>query len=33
MENVSKKDKALQLMKQLDIFEPYIDCLKNDGYV
>lgn len=33
MENVSKKDKALQLMKQLDIFEPYIDGLKNDDYV
>lgn len=33
MENVTKKDKALQLMKQLDIFEPYIDGLKNDGYV
>ena len=33
MENVSKKDKALQLMKQLDIYQPYIDGLKKDGYV
>lgn len=33
MENVSKKDKALELMKQLDIYQPYIDGFKNDGYV
>lgn len=33
MENVSKKDKALELMKKLDIYKPYIDGFKNDGYV
>lgn len=33
MENVSKKDKALELMKQLDIYKPYIDGFKKDGYV
>lgn len=33
MENVSKKDKALELMKQLDIYKPYIDGFKKKGYV
>lgn len=33
MENVSKKDKALELMKQLDIYKPYIDDFKKNGYV
>lgn len=33
MENVSKKDKALELMKQLDIYQPYIDGFKDNGYV
>lgn len=33
MENVSKKDKALELMKQLDIYQPYIDGFKDKGYV
>lgn len=33
MENVSKKDKALELMKQLGIYQPYIDGFKENGYV
>jgi len=33
MENVSKKDKALELLKQLDIYQPYIDGFKENGYV
>ncbi len=33
MENVTKKDKALELMKQLDIYQPYIDGFKKNGYV
>ncbi len=33
MENITKKDKALELMKQLDIYQPYIDGFKDNGYV
>ncbi len=33
MENVSKKDKALELMKQLKLYQPFIEDFKSDGYV
>jgi hypothetical protein len=33
MENVSKKEKALELMKQLKLYQPFIEDFKNDGYV
>lgn len=33
MENVTKKDKALELMKQLKLYKPFIDDFNNDGYV
>ena len=33
MEQVTKKDKALELMKKLDIYKPYIDGFKNDNLV
>lgn len=33
MGKVSKKDKALELMKRLDIYPPYIDGFKENGYV
>lgn len=33
MENVTKKDKALELMKKLDIYKPYIKGFKDNDYV
>lgn len=33
MENVSKKEKALELMKKLDLCQSYLDDFKNNGYV
>lgn len=33
MEQVTKKDKALELMKKLDIYKPYIDGFKNENLV
>ncbi len=33
MKNVSKKDKALELMKKLEIYQPYIDGFKNENKV
>lgn len=33
MERQAKKDKAIELMKQLDIYQPYIDGFKNEDNV
>lgn len=33
MGKVSKKDKALELMKRLDVYRPYVDGFKENGYV
>lgn len=33
MENLSKKEKALELMKKLDLCQSYLDDFKNNGYV
>ena len=33
MERQAKKDKAIELMKQLGIYEPYIDGFKDEDNV